>query len=132
LYGGFKRDDLGAQKALGNELKAYSELFKATLKQIQNNEGEFLRIPMSCLVDYMGFRLICQSLLPISGGESLVYGSQDGGCTLENGKEKSSLISMVKELAVKLNLAEHKVMERKTEIMKTICFPADIEIHHGR
>lgn len=58
-----------------------------------------LRVPLMCLIDYMGFRLIAMTLLvttsyphqlilisqllkkPIKGEESLAYGSSNGGLT---------------------------------------------------
>jgi hypothetical protein len=40
-----------------------------------------LRFPLVVLIDYMGFRLMASSILPIDRS-TLVYGSQDGGKTI--------------------------------------------------
>lgn len=67
LYGGRKPNDVLAQKSAGHELKAVSSLFKVC-SNIKN-----FRVGLMCLVDYMGFRLSVQALLPI-GEDTLIYG----------------------------------------------------------
>jgi len=43
-----------------------------------------LNFPLTCLIDYLGFRVICMSKLPIIGCRTLVYGSNDAGVTVHN------------------------------------------------
>jgi hypothetical protein len=59
------------------------------------------------VVDWRGFRLVAMSLLPI-GGQSLVYGSSDGGVTVL--AENPEFNELMKEAAKKLNI---KVRRRK-------------------
>jgi hypothetical protein len=42
-----------------------------------------LHFPLVVLIDYMGFRLMAMSILPIDR-TTLVYGSQDGGKTISS------------------------------------------------
>jgi hypothetical protein len=41
-----------------------------------------LNLSMMAIVDYRGFRLIAQSLVPIEGTRTLVFGSSDAGNTM--------------------------------------------------
>ena len=63
LYGG----EEGMMKAAGNELKAMIELVGCRIKG--------LHFPLIVLIDYLGFRLIAESILPLSF-DSIVYGSK--------------------------------------------------------
>ena len=73
IYGGATRDDSLAQKSVGLELKAMTTLFDV----INSNEFKNLRITLACRVDFMGYCLSVQALLPINQ-HSLVYGSGNG------------------------------------------------------
>ncbi|CAN0090674.1 unnamed protein product, partial [Ectocarpus sp. 13 AM-2016] len=65
-----------------------------------------LRYALQCLIDYKGFRMTAQAVLPVSS-ESLRYGSSDGGKTVHN--EDESLAKKLKAAAKKLNLRTHRV-----------------------
>lgn len=87
-----------------------------------------LRVALVALIDFRGFRLIAQSLLPINK-KTLKYGSDDGGLTFQSHPQLSE---MMQEAGHKLNLkthtfVPHKQQERKYEIVG----PADIEGHIG-
>jgi hypothetical protein len=75
-----------------------------------------------CLINYLGWRVICVSLLPISS-KTLVYGSADGGRTVHNSNE--TMNNIMKQMGKMLNLKEHTV---KSVAMHG---PADIEGHKG-
>ena len=62
IYGGTEQSNANAQKSVGHELKALSALY-SVIKT--NKELSKLRIPLMTVVDYCGFRLSVQSLLPI-------------------------------------------------------------------
>jgi hypothetical protein len=66
IYGGNE----AAAKAAGHEARSHAAL--ASLS------GSSLRQPLCIVLDYLGYRLICMALLPISQ-RSLQYGSADGG-----------------------------------------------------
>jgi hypothetical protein len=93
IFGG---DDEAAHKVAGHEHKSLVQLMEC------NVPG--LRYPLLCIVDYMGFRLIAMSTLPISGRGSLLYGSMDGGKSVATSPET---LELTKKLAAKLNLKEH-------------------------
>lgn len=62
IFGG----DENAAKAAGHELKS--------LMRFCDCDG--LSFPLMTLVDYRGFRLVCMSILPITGSKTLIYGRQ--------------------------------------------------------
>lgn len=64
IYGG----DAFCMKAAAHELKGLVSLYHCGVPQ--------LNVPMMCLVDYRGYRLIAMSILPL---QRLVYGSDNYG-----------------------------------------------------
>ena len=124
LYGGAKRDDDAAHKAAGHERKGIEILGRKCTSNA-------IKVPLMTLVDYRGCRLSAQSLLPLSG---LFYGSCDAGKTIAAGDSSSHdahLLAQVRKLGSDLNLAEHKVRELSTGVIKELCFPVDIEIQRS-
>ncbi|KYQ93681.1 Rab GTPase domain-containing protein [Tieghemostelium lacteum] len=92
-------DEWGGAKVGGQELKGCM----ATL----NCPISGLCVPLMALVDFMGFRLIAMSVLPISSsGENstIVYGSSDMGRTV-HADEK--VIPIMKSLSHTMNLKAH-------------------------
>ena len=79
------------------------------------------------LVDYLGFRLIAISLLPINKS-TLVYGSNDGGNTIHN--DDLHACATMKRAADILNIAEHKAGRIPDQRIK-LYSAADIEGHKG-
>lgn len=69
------------------------------------------------ILDYRGFRLCCQAVLPIAGGH-LVYGSSDGGLTANDGAASAELKRDVATISSRLNLALHPVKEFSTGTVK--------------
>lgn len=69
------------------------------------------------ILDYRGFRLCCQAVLPIAGGQ-LVYGSCDGGMTALDGSGNAVLQHDVAIVSSRLNLAMHPVKEFSTGAIK--------------
>lgn len=66
LYNG----DQYAAKAAGHDLKSLIQVYKSRTKGMHT--------PMMCLVDYLGYRLIAMSMLPVDLS-TLCYGSCDAG-----------------------------------------------------
>jgi len=108
--------DEAASKIAGHELKSRNVLFNATCS---------LRFAMMVLIDYRGFRLIAESLVPV-GKKSLVYGTEDGGITIH--QDDREVATMVETLGTKLNLKPHSL----THCSSVFYTPADLEIHLGR
>ena len=75
------------------------------------NKIEGLVCPLACIVDYLGVRYLCSSLLPISMN-SLVYGSDTQGVIFKNDEERAQ--NMATRLAGLCNLKGHNIMEGAT------------------
>ncbi|EGC40299.1 hypothetical protein DICPUDRAFT_146844 [Dictyostelium purpureum] len=114
-------DEWGGAKVGGQELKGCM----ATL----NCPISGLCVPLMALVDFMGFRLIAMSYLPIASiGDkpTIVYGSSDMGKTV-HANEK--VIPIMKSLSNMLNLKPHL---GGTSVPPTLLYSAtDIEGHIG-
>ena len=115
MYGGESPSDEAAQHVAGNELRGLISFFKCNVKD--------LHVPLMALIDYLGFRLVAISLLPIDRS-TIIYGSNDGGKTIHNSDPQFA--SMIKQVARELNLKGHMVRGTK------IYGPGDIEAHYGR
>lgn len=88
---------------------------------------EGLRVPLMALIDYRGFRLVAQSMLPITT-KSLVYGSSDAGITMHN--SDPLFAEKMERAARQLNIKGH-LCGRRPETQVLLHAPADIEGHVG-
>lgn len=79
------------------------------------------------VVDYLGYRLIATSKVPISK-DTLVIGSNNGGVTIESNNDK--LNEILKEAAAILGIKPHLCYPKKGE-PKTMYSACDIEGHIG-
>eukprot|EP01114_Cavostelium_apophysatum_P016039 TRINITY_DN4498_c0_g1_i2.p1 TRINITY_DN4498_c0_g1~~TRINITY_DN4498_c0_g1_i2.p1 ORF type:complete len:936 (+),score=227.54 TRINITY_DN4498_c0_g1_i2:85-2892(+) len=110
MYGG----DEFAMKSAGHELKSLNELISCHIPK--------LHFPLMCLINYLGWRVMCISVLPINN-ETLVYGSEDGGRTIMNSSPSMHQIMVM--IGQKLFLKEHLVRGN------SIIGPGDVEGHQG-
>jgi hypothetical protein len=115
LYG----SDVIAAKAAGHDLKGLKAYFNAGVP--------LLHFPLVCLVDYMGFRLVAISLLPI-GSDTIVYGSSDAGRSVHASDAKFN--SAMELAAERLNIRGHFAGPRNAPTY--VHSAADIEGHCGR
>eukprot|EP00698_Gefionella_okellyi_P008753 TRINITY_DN2189_c0_g1_i3.p1 TRINITY_DN2189_c0_g1~~TRINITY_DN2189_c0_g1_i3.p1 ORF type:complete len:714 (-),score=144.48 TRINITY_DN2189_c0_g1_i3:1496-3637(-) len=114
IFGG----DEFAMKAASHELKGVIAFAASKIVG--------LYIPLMCVVDYYGFRMVATSVLPLSGRNSLVYGSCDGGVTVE---DKNPEVAFAMRSAAKIfNIKAHCVGSEE----KLLYGPGDIEVHIGR
>lgn len=118
LYGG----DEGASKAAGNELKGIMEYMDCRLAG--------LRFPMTVVIDYLGYRLVAESVLPIDRVHTLVYGSSDGGRTIVSQDEHVS--KLMKRAAQRLNLTHHLMWDGARQQLHALSSCVDIEVHRGQ
>lgn len=65
----FAGNHVAAAKVAGREL--------TSILSVWNKAIRGLSVPLMCLVDYKGFRLVAMSVLPI-GKDTIVYGSDTG------------------------------------------------------
>jgi hypothetical protein len=121
LYGGSEPDEEAAHKAAGHERKGINCIIQRAL--------EGVAVPLMTLVDFRGFRLSAQSLVPIGPG-SLVYGSEDAGRTILSG-EGSRHLPTIRALSVALHLCEHRVQDG-TGREHALHLPVDIEVHQSK
>ena len=93
-------------KSINNLILETKSPYRKGLIGYFNLSIEDLHFPLMALVDYLGFRLIAMSLLPINKN-TIVYGSSDGGITMYN--TNPTLAEKMKLSAKLLNLKSHKV-----------------------
>jgi len=103
-----------AAKIAGHELKSLSHLWECKIPD--------LCLPLQCLIDYLGFRMVAMLLLPINNS-TLKVGSDDAGMSYHAASE--SLMKKFKRIGEVLNLAPHPLHGH------TIYGPFDLEGHVG-
>ena len=119
MYGGNEqRDDL-AMKAASIEMR--------NMQVILTARNSKLLMPLMCVLDFQGHRIIASSLIPIDD-TTLAYGSSDAGATVM--KTNPELNEIVESLGKKLNLKEHYTGSKK--FGKVLYMPGDIEGHIGK
>eukprot|EP01102_Stenamoeba_stenopodia_P007672 TRINITY_DN2166_c0_g4_i2.p1 TRINITY_DN2166_c0_g4~~TRINITY_DN2166_c0_g4_i2.p1 ORF type:complete len:974 (+),score=252.47 TRINITY_DN2166_c0_g4_i2:436-3357(+) len=116
---GMLGSDYVAAKVAGNELKGLISYFNCGVPD--------LHVPLMALVDYLGFRLIAMSLLPITE-RSMVYGTRDGGYTILNNNTK--VAERMRMSAASLNLKPHICGMKGASGVK-LSSAADVEGHLG-
>ncbi|CAM9842696.1 unnamed protein product, partial [Ectocarpus sp. 6 AP-2014] len=112
--GPYLGNDEAAAKGAGHDLRGATHYLATRIRG--------LRYALQCLIDYKGFRMTAQAVLPVNK-ESLRYGSSNGGKTVHN--EDEGLAKKLKAAAKKLNLRTHRVNDKD---MYSAC---DIEGHVG-
>lgn len=112
MYG----SDANAAKAAGHEFKSSAAFFDLNLPDVQ--------IPLMAIIDYRGFRVTATSLLPISGRDTLIYGSSDAGKTVATMDPHFN--SLMERAGTLLNLKPHRAGRDNP---KTIYMPVDVEGH---
>ena len=115
IYGG----DKFARKACGLELASMSALTPAGLML-------GLSFPLTCIIDYLGHRIIAQSILPINSS-TLIYGSENRGKQILASDPKMNEI--MKQIARMKFIKPHRVGSGSAS--KELFGPLDIEGHHG-
>lgn len=117
--GPWNGSDEAASKAAGHDLKGTIQYFNSGVKE--------LCFPLITLIDYKGFRMTAQAILPLNKGKSLIYGSEDAGQTVHASDEKFN--NAMKKAAQYLNLRKHVVglPGKQRELYAAV----DIEGHIG-
>lgn len=115
IYGG----DTGAAKAAKQEIRSLEALVAL------NVEG--VLFPLMCLVDYLGLRIICTSIIPGVGATTQCYGTADAGRTIA--AREPLFNQRMFQIARRLNLAAHNVIARSTGVVHVLPSAADVEGH---
>jgi hypothetical protein len=84
---------------------------------------KLLFFPLIACVKFCGVTVLCSSVLPIQGSDSLCYGTADGGKTIHNSNPYMN--TMIDKIAGVLNLKEHLVGNVRVRLA------ADVEGHVG-
>ena len=88
-----------------------------------------LCVPLTCLVEFRGWRLFAAAMLPVGPGDAtLRYGSSDAAKTIK--KTSPYVNGLMRSLGHHLNLASHPV--GRGDQRTHLCGPADLEVHVGR
>jgi hypothetical protein len=114
LYG----SDDAAAKVAGHDLRGLTHYFECGI--------EDLCVPLTMLLDYRGFRLICQAVMPISQ-DTICYGSSDGGEHVHG--SDIELYEKLCRAAKMLNLKPH-LCRNSQDIM--LVSAVDLEGHLGK
>lgn len=118
-------------KIPGLDLKGYCSVFHYLWTSGASEDGK-VRAPYQAVVDYCGFRVLAQSLLPLHGDETLVSGSADGGRNfsdiLDAVEGGSSVKRICKEMGAFFGLCEHRVKNG----INSVFLAGDVEVHKGR
>jgi hypothetical protein len=86
-----------------------------------------LRVPLTCMVDYMGWRGFCQADTTCAGGSTLVY-----GCTQERAFKGNEVVEgMLRKVATHLNLKPYRVRTNENVVI-TIPLSLHIQVHQAR
>eukprot|EP00471_Norrisiella_sphaerica_P001627 CAMPEP_0184483924 /NCGR_PEP_ID=MMETSP0113_2-20130426/5603_1 /TAXON_ID=91329 /ORGANISM="Norrisiella sphaerica, Strain BC52" /LENGTH=2464 /DNA_ID=CAMNT_0026864607 /DNA_START=62 /DNA_END=7456 /DNA_ORIENTATION=+ len=119
---GFFGSDEFAAKACSHELLGLSNIY-----QFGSDTG--VHVPLCCLIDYLGYRLIAMSFLPIDK-TTLVAGSGDCGRTILN--KSPEMQQKLERLATRLNLKRHYVTTTGGERSPPLHTCFDLEGHKGK
>jgi Clustered mitochondria len=125
--------DGNAAKAAGHEINGLMNLLRVCqLRAIFSESTRAdtlllgkLHFPLMAVVRYRGYSMICTSLVPISG-QSLIYGSDDGGKTVH--ADVDEVNRLVEVCATRLNLKGHWVGFNEKKFLH---LPGDIEVWCG-
>lgn len=112
--GPYANSDEAAAKAMGQELKGANAYAQCRIPS--------LHVGLQALIDYKGFRMHAQALLPINSS-TIVVGSSDAGKTVHC--ESDELMQILEKASIEMNLREHIVSGVK---LYSAC---DIEGHLG-
>merc|ERR1712137_1168416 len=109
--------DEAAMKAAGHELKGV----------MRYAQCDGLHVPLMAIIEYRGYRVVAESILPINSG-TLCYGSSDGGRNVHDSDEE--LNKLMKKAGQKLNIKPH-YSGLDGSCRKFLYGPTDIEGHKG-
>eukprot|EP00904_Undaria_pinnatifida_P002276 jgi/Undpi1/12049/HiC_scaffold_4.g01748.m1 len=107
-------NDEAAAKGAGHDLRGATHYLGTRIRG--------LHYALQCLIDFKGFRMTAQALLPVDS-TTLRYGTADGARSVHN--DDAQLADCLRQAGKKLNLRTHKVHETD---MYSAC---DIEGHLG-
>lgn len=120
MYGGSESCNEYAMKSAKHEFNSIVVVNNLRWQGVSRS----LRVALTTIIDFRGFRLSCQALLPI-GKNTLVYGSDNGGTTHLDDAEFRTELSKVCD---KLNIKPHSFTPSNMP-PRLVHGPVDLEGH---
>ena len=90
-------------ETLGHEFRANNWLCDLAYSLGKNSSQFPLRVPLMCLVDYRGFRVLATAKVPIEGDRTLIHGPKHDGVYVA----EHNLYGPLQEISCKAGLKEH-------------------------
>ncbi len=88
-------------------------------------------LPLACIVDYRGFRLLASSELPIDDA-TLILGSSNAGSKQRQVRQADPVFSaLIYECGRSIGLCPHRVVDKETGDEVTTILSVDVEGHRG-
>lgn len=120
------RYDTDSFKALNQEMISNNCINNLCLMFLHQNTMK-LRVPVTCLVEYMGHRAFCQADTTCSGSSTLQY-----GCTADRMfKYNETVDVMLKKVGKHLNLKPYDVMTTE-KVQITVPLSLHVQVHHAK
>lgn len=120
MYGGSESCNEYAMKSAKHEFNSIVVVNNLRWQGVSKS----LRVALTTIIDFRGFRLSCQALLPI-GKNTLVYGSDNGGTTH---LDDDGFRGEMKKVCEKLNIKGHSFTPSHLP-PRTVYGPVDLEGH---
>jgi hypothetical protein len=101
----------------------------SALQLMNSFENYLIIVPLQTIIDYRGYRVVVVPSLPITGNDTLIYGSRDAGQTIHS--KFSTISAKIHRASQYLNLTPHYVQGFKETHPKLMCLGGDVELHYG-
>lgn len=98
------QEDTNSCKLFGHEFRASDMLLDALFLLGRKEPGFHLRVPLTTIVDYKGFRMLVVGLSPLDGDRTIIHGPSSEG-VYQSSLELYDYVSWISQV---LNLKEHK------------------------
>eukprot|EP00727_Mastigamoeba_balamuthi_P002296 m51a1_g12063 putative c2 domain containing protein (512) ;mRNA; r:3690-5705 len=120
--------DGAAMKAAGHDMKGLQAF---TYGALMAGCFPHIRVPLMCMVDWLGYRVLACTILPI-GRATLVLGSPDAGATLRDCPINTAPKCIAEQVASWLRLKRHELLSPSCNAVVTTSLPFDFEVHQSR
>jgi hypothetical protein len=97
--------DESAAKEASHQLRSLVQFTRANHEVAGSPAHRLVRTPQMLLVDWLGYRLLAVSRVPISGDGTLVYGSAEGGARVVDRDYEAA--KAIRAVCARLGLAPH-------------------------
>ena len=120
-----KRSECEQWKTFGHELRANESVLESVYTSSKSGNSCNLRVELSCIVDYKGFRGLVTAKAPLEGERTLVHGPKSDGVYIGHPAVYSGLSGIAKDL----RLREHNFEWNETVGPAYVHLSAFSELH---